>query len=257
MLSKWKNAVVHLECATDSEHLSKRIKRIDEARRQLKEGRIMYEEFANEVSGRSRDVRFHGTALFLTHEGRRYLLTARHVVWDEYAAKQEFKEALQRAASFPEHMRKELLRSSEERAKNQIFSIVFRVPSLDEVLSQRGTGEFLMNLGAGTTATAPYTFSEPDTDLALISLDSRDSRFAEELLLRGYSPIASDDIIDGPTQEGQELFTIGFPSATALLGQVDQTSASAHWSSSHFSLPVSSFGESRYFTRHFLSSGPI
>lgn len=242
MLEKWKRAVVHLECATDSEHFYDRIKRIDEQRALLEKGQITHEQFAQEIAGRIRDIRFHGTALLLSYEGCRYLLTARHVVWDERSAKRELEEEAQRCLSWPERMRAHMLQSAIERAQNKIFNIIFRVPSLDEVLSKQNDKNFLMNLGAGTSFTVPYTFSDPDLDLALISLDQRDSRFADELASRGLSPVSFDDIADGPAAEGQEVFTIGFPSSTALLGQVSQHPASAHWSSSHFSLPVSSFG---------------
>jgi len=242
MLDKWKQAVIHLECATDSEHFYDRIKRMGEQRALLDQGHITHEQFANEISGRSRDIRFHGTALFLSHGGRRYLLTARHVVWDERSAKRELEEEAQRALSWPEHMRQHLLQSAVERAQNNIFNIIFRVPLVDEVMAKQENRGLLMNLGAGASFTVPYTFSDPDLDLALISLDQRDSRFADELESRGFVPISSDVIADGPDAEGQEVFTVGFPSSTALIGQVSQHPASAHWSSSHYSLPVSSFG---------------
>lgn len=242
MLEKWKRAVVHLECATDSEHFYDRIKRIDEQRALLEKGLITHEQFSEELAGRSRDIRFHGTALFISHAGRRYLLTARHVVWNEISAKRELEEEAQRALSWPEHERPGLLQSAVERAQNKIFNIIFRVPSVDEVLAKQERREFLMNLGAGTPFTVPYTFSDPELDLALISLDQRDPRFAEELNAAGYAPISSEEMANGPDAEGQEIFTIGFPSSTALVGQVSQHPATAHWSSSHFSLPVSSFG---------------
>lgn len=40
MLEKWKHAVVHLECATDSEHFYDRIKRIDEMRALLEQEKL-------------------------------------------------------------------------------------------------------------------------------------------------------------------------------------------------------------------------
>jgi len=244
MLEKWKRAVVHLECATDSEHIYDRLKRIDEQRALLNQGKITPQMFADEISGHSRDIRFHGTALFLTHANRRYLLTARHVVLDTHSAEGELQEEARRALAWPEQSRPGLLQSALDRAQHNIFGIIFRVPSLDEMLGGSGTDpqSFLMNLGAGASSTVPYTFSAPDIDLAVISLDQRDKRFADELAARGFEPISSDELTDGPTTEGQEVFTVGFPSATALLGQVSQHPASAHWSSSHFSLPVSSFG---------------
>lgn len=245
MNEQWKRAVVHLECATDSEHFYDRIKRMNELREKLDQGEISHEEFGEEIAERSRDLRFHGTALFISHNGRRYLLTARHVLFDEHSAKREIKEEIQRAESWPQHSRQHILSYANERALNNIFNIVFRVPSLDEVMLGGGSGhrEFLMNLGAGTSSTVPYTFSSPDLDLALVSLDQRDERFAEELIGLGYSPISSDLIEDGPSSEGADVFTVGFPSATALLGQVSQHPASAHWSSSHLSLPVFSWGK--------------
>jgi S1-C subfamily serine protease len=244
MIDKWKRAVVHLECATDSEHFYDRIKRIDQLREKLDRGEISHDEFGQEITRRSRDLRYHGTALFLAHKERRYLLTARHVVFDEASALREFKEEVERTASWPEHMRGSLVQSAKDRASEKVFSIIFRVPSLDEMLKYGAEAhrEFLMNLGAGASFTVPYTFSSPEIDLALISLDQRDSRFANQLLQLGHEPLGSNDIHDEPSGEGAEVFTVGFPSSTALIGQISQHPASAHWASSHFSLPVSAFG---------------
>jgi hypothetical protein len=244
MHEEWKKAVIHLECATDSEHFYDRIKRIDELRKKLDKSEISQEEFGYEITGRSRDLRYHGTALFISHNERRYLLTARHVLYDEVSANREYKEELERTKAQSDGSKQYMLQYFHERALNNIFNIIFRVPSLDEVL-QKGVEahkEFLMNLGAGTSYTVPYTFSQPELDLALVSLDQRDSRFADELIGLGYKPIPSDFINDYPSSEGVEVFTVGFPSATALIGQVSQHPASAHWASSHFSLPVFSFG---------------
>ncbi len=245
MYEEWKKAVVHLECATDSEHFYDRIKRIDQLREKLDQGEISQEEFGQEITGRSRDLRYHGTALFISHNERRYLLTARHVLFDEVSAKREYEEELERAKSWSENSRQHILQYANERALNNIFNIIFRVPSLDEML-QKGTGvhrEFLMNLGAGTSSSVSYTFSSPELDLALISLDQRDSRFAEQLIELGYEPIPSDLIDEGPSLEGSDIFTVGFPSTTALIGQMSLHPASAHWASSYFSLPVFSFGK--------------
>jgi hypothetical protein len=243
MIRKWKRAVVHLECATDSEHFYDRIKRINQQRALLDQGKITHEQFSEQIAGRSRDIRCHGTALFVLHASRRYLLTARHVVWDERSAKREFEEEVKRAATWSENTRPYIMQSAAERANNNIFNMIFRVPSLDQVLAHRKEPKFLMNLGAGASFTVPYSFSDSSLDLALISLDQRDSRFADELMALGFEPISSDEFADGPATEGQEVFTVGFPSSTAMLGQVSQHPASAHCSSSHFSLPVAAFGK--------------
>ena len=172
VLERWKKAVIHLESATDSEDFYDRRKRDDQLREQLQRGQITQEEFSNQISGPGsgpgRDVRYHGTSLFIRHKDKRYLVTARHVVFDEASAKREFQEEEKRASSRPEAMRPSLLQHANEVALQRIFGIIFRVPSLDEIISRpvKPNPEFLMNLGAG--GPMAYTFSPPQLDLAWI-----------------------------------------------------------------------------------------
>ena len=129
---------------------------------------------------------------------------------------------------------------------NKIFNIIFRVQSLDEVNKLEGRiPTCLMNLNAGTTYHAPYTFSDPDVDLAIISLDHDQfcARFADDLLQSGYIPVSFDGFGDEPTQEGSELFTVGYPAATSTLGVMNMHPAAFQWSSQFFSLPTFSFGK--------------
>src|SRR6266481_6276804 len=244
MLQRWKRAVVHLECAADSVHFYDRLKTWTGLQEKLRTGEIGAEEMAKNLSEGSRDIRYNGTAIFFKHEKRRFLLTARHVLWDEDSALRELEEEKQRLESWPEHARHGLEASARERAALRVFSIIFRVPTLDEALSA-SLGEpetFLMNLGAGVTFLAPYTFSNPDVDLAIISLDQRDSRFADELELRGYEPITPTDVGE-PSSEGADVFTVGYPSATAILGRRPISPGLAHWSSAAVSQPVFVFGK--------------
>ncbi|HCA3527089.1 TPA: trypsin-like peptidase domain-containing protein [Klebsiella quasipneumoniae] len=245
MTEQWKRAVVHLECATDSEHIYDNIKRTAELREKFKKGEVAYEEYVEQLIPKTRDIRFHGTAIFIIHKSKRYLLTARHVLFDERSAEREHQEEVKRYESAPQHMREHFIESSYKRSLNKIFNIIFRVPSLDEVMAGKGFEgrHFLMNLGAGASMTLPYTFSSPDLDLALISLDQRDKDFADELIARGYTPVPSELIINGPSSEGAEVFSVGFPGATSLIAQVNQHPESTHWSSSYVSLPVFSWGK--------------
>jgi hypothetical protein len=245
MIERIKRGVVHLECATDSEHFSERARRFQEQADLMQAGTISREEFIAAISGPTRDIRFHGTALFLSHDGQRYLLTARHVVWDEVTAGGDVAEEVRRAQDWPEAARPLLIADAVARAEHTIFGIVFRVPSLDEVLTRGPMGRpprFLMNLGAGSPGSVPYLFSRPELDLALIALDQRDTKFADELEARGFKPVPSDVLADGPQSEGDEAFTVGFPGSTALLGQLDLDQATLNWSSSYLSLPVAAFG---------------
>lgn len=250
MMEKWKKAVVHLECACDSESIMEKINRLDELEKKYRENKITPEQYGQAVLEKSRDNRYHGTALFIIHSGKRYLLTARHVIWDEISAKRELEEEVSRSSRRPEFQKKLIIHSANESAQNRIFNIIFRVPSFDEIIKTDGNNynrEFLMNLGAGTPWSVPYTFTKPDLDLAIISLDqikgTSDSRFADNLQELGYVPISSEEISDGPSKEGTDVFTVGFPESTSVINQINQTPASANWSSSCFSLPVFSFGK--------------
>lgn len=244
-IEKWKKAVVHLECATNSIgykesaeayhkiiqlHLSKQIS--DEE----------YFRLVNENS-KSRDIRYQGTAIFLKKGNKRYLLTARHVLWDELNASREVTSRQKVNSIFPQQQDETTL----AHAQDIIFNIIFRVLSLDE-FSSRSTNEFrftepLMNLGAGGTEFRPYTFSKPDFDLAIISLDNRQGDFADELLSAGYVPIDFSDIVTGPIQEGEDIMAVGFPGATALVGQISLNSGEQNWSSNAISTPIFSFGK--------------
>jgi uncharacterized membrane protein len=48
---RWKQAVVHIECATDSEDYRDRRKRDDELRARMEKGEITFEEYATRSGG--------------------------------------------------------------------------------------------------------------------------------------------------------------------------------------------------------------
>jgi CBS domain-containing protein len=65
-----------------------------------------------------------------------------------------------------------------------------------------------------------------DNDLAVISLRMRlselsgrifmnESIFVEELLMLGYYPVTIDEIAQGPSYEGADIFTVGYPSGVS------------------------------------------
>ncbi len=244
MHERWKRAVVHLEAATDSQLVYDRIRRMQEVEASGLDQVGALREAARLALEGSRDIRFHGTALFLKHDGRHFLITARHVLYDEMRATLDLQEEVRRLEGAPGDFREAVLASARQRARERIFGIIFRVPSLDELQPPVGEGipRFLMNLGAGVSWLAPYTFSEPDVDLAVVSLDSRDRPFTDELLARGYLPVTLEDIGDGPSEEGAEVLTVGYPLATAALGELNLAPAIRHWSSAFYSLPTFAFG---------------
>lgn len=244
MNEKWKRAVINLECATDSEHVFDQLKRIDEWREKYSKGEISFEEYTRHSEVRSRDVRIRGTAIFIIHNERRYLLTARHVLFDQHSASREHQETVDRYERMQIPINNDDLANFYQESLCRIFDIIFRVPSLDEVVAEDGfkSPEFLMNLRGGVPHFYPYTFSHPDLDLAIISLDQKNKDFAEQLISVGYIPIPSELIVGGPSEEGAEVFTVGFPGATSSITQMNQDPGNAHWSSSNVSLPVFSWG---------------
>ncbi|WDW09388.1 S1 family peptidase [Priestia aryabhattai] len=221
----WKKAIVHLECAADSASWPERKAIMEEIQGVLKAGKYVDMELIERrnkilIEG-LRNKRYQGTAIFLEHESCSYLITARHVIEDK---------------SFPEEGIKWCGAD-----RDNAYNIIFRVPSLDLVLSDRGFP--LRNLMNLNTVNA-VTFSDPELDLAIISLNNPLYKpFAEELIRDGYSPISLEDIADEPSDEGADICAIGFPMATSLLGTLDLPSAVLHWSSDSFSLPITSYGK--------------
>lgn len=228
MNEKWKKAVIHLECATDSEQMIDREERVARLLNSLKNNEISEDVFFQSLSLGTRDVRFNGTAIFISHKEKRYLLTARHVIFDELSAARDFENGI-----------------GNEKNQHKIFNIIFRVPSYDELQSILTSNNklFLMNLGAGIHSSHPYTFSSPDIDLAIISLDQRNSSFADELINLGYSPMPSDLIDNEPSSEGADIFTVGYPSSTSIISQLVQDPSLRNWSSGSLSLPIYSWGK--------------
>lgn len=228
---KWQKAVVHLECARDTANILKETKR-------LRSGEISRREFEETLDRGARAERSRGTSVFLTHNNRRYLITARHVMHDHQSGK-EMEEYLQ--DSIPGNIP---IAESLKIAENFIFNMIFRVPSLIE-LSLSDDSEvpaFLMNLGAGTVDMHPFTFSSTDVDLAVISLDQRDAHFADELICAGYVPITLDDIADGPSGVGAAVFSVGFPESIAVVGNRPLTDNQKLWASKAVSVPTLAFG---------------
>lgn len=253
MLERWKKAVVHLEGAASSVPLPERIALWQKLPEKLEKGEITPEGLAEAMQIGSRDIRCRGTAIFLQHESKRYLLTARHVVHDRVeaqrlveAAEERAEEQVSRGAS--RESAEAIVQQARHDAANLIFEVIFRVPLLDE-LQYSGVSwipdAFLMNASAGLPEQYPYTFSSAELDVAVIALDQGFGfeEFANDLQVKGHEPIAVSDTGDRPSSEGADVFSVGFPGSTATIDERDQPSAQAHWSSSGISLPVFAFGK--------------
>ena len=265
-MDKWKKSVIHLECATDSvrhedlPNIKEYAERLKELEDDLKSERLAIEQYHLERFHlesefvKSRDIRFQGTAIFLQHEEKYYLLTARHVLFDSISAKHSYETEKARIIEVYNRHPNEETKFFAQNAIDSlgsrdydktIFHIIFRVPSLNEFVNIAGDVQcrFLMSLGAGGYNRGVYTFSDPTLDLAIISLsDSFNRLFADDLLNVGYEPIKIEDIEKSPSTEGAEVFTVGFPVSTAVIAQITTNTELNSWAADEISLPIVTFG---------------
>ncbi len=262
----WKRAVVHLEVATHSkgaDEIDAETKAITD---RLRRGEISIEDVKSEWWSIERpyaDVRSRGTAVFLEHQSKRFLVTARHLLHNQAEAKRIMQkwDALgdrgilwmqpDGTGKLKPAWDKQWRETDQAEAHNSVYQLIFRVASLDEGLQGKRMPQCLYNLGIGVPGTPwavpfrDYTFSSPELDLAVISLNHEGDPkcFGEELLAKGYRPITLNhiDYDDEPGIEGDAVFTVGFPGRFSAVGQKPQ-----HWvtsfNSAVVSLPVFSFG---------------
>lgn len=223
VITKWKDACIHIEGVTDTVTIMDR-----------------YDSLWFNLP--HKNIRSHGTAIFFKHDEKRYLITARHVLFDKTKAFHEFRDELNQIAEETDTTLKQFLLSTTEYDPNRIFSLIFKVPTLDEAI-KKYSYDFIMNPGVGPTWMHSYTFSKENEDLAILSLDTRYSEFANQLEENGYKPITLQDISFEPLQTGTEVFTVGFPSATSIIGKVNMLSSESNWKSPYFSLPFISWGK--------------
>ena len=244
MINSLKKSVIHLEGSANSENLFDVI-----ASKARPDGSIDQDAVQQRLLQTQGSIRATGTATFLRHGGLRYLLTARHVVHDKWEAKREIERAKKQADEVQLQWAYDELTRTLEGAKYYIFHKIFRVPSLDEIVKSGGhrTIPFIMNLGAGSKTNGRHSFSSPELDLAIISLDAFDRSFGDDLEQSGYIPIDSSALNDVPLSEGDEIATIGFPEVTSHL---DFSGPELNWGSNKVSLPVCSFGRVSMLSEH-------
>lgn len=226
-IEKWQKAVVHLEGAADSIPFERKQIQIQQIQQKMGDGEYTDQEYMEMISSimnqGSRDIRSQGTAVFVEDEGRKYLITARHVIED-----------------------------TTNNGSDKIFNNIFRVISLDLSMQEnayhRDTN--LVGLNSGPEEIRQYTLSI-EHDLAVISLDSPGTKFfADDLIKDGYVPVSLNDIQNVDIDVGQDIISIGFPGITSLVGQRELHPAQRYWASSSISVPIASFGKIGMSNQH-------
>ncbi|MGA0594094.1 S1 family peptidase [Enterovirga sp. CN4-39] len=233
-VARWKRSTVHIECAGDSVPFATRELELWQARARLHLGEITDEDYRavwNRIEP-SLDRRHTGTAVYMVHRGRKILVTARHVLHDEESEKAV-------------RVRDQTFRYGSRDSESEVFNAVFRVPTLSEFRDHKAPPGFplhtvsLNNLGAG--GRHEFSFSTPELDLAVISLERRTTYFANDLDGNGFVPIDTDDLADGPSKDAAEIFTVGFPGVSEV-GRQQLDRGSSHRGSASVSVPIGSFG---------------
>ena len=202
---RWQKAVVQVQCATKGTDLAALGQR-------LSKGEITRQQFHQALLD-LRDIRLSGAALFMSHQDRRYLITARHVVTHD----------------------------------NATCPGIFRVPLLDETVDESvapAAQPQMISLETGPSGTAAYSrTAKPDLDLTAISLERGPlaKLFAQDLVRHGYEPVAADSIDDAEPTAGAELFTVGF-ALPSMLGRGSSEAGEPHWATGLLSIPALSFG---------------
>jgi len=226
-MEAWKKSVIHLEGAADIETVRRRIRSSENDAREVNEDR------------------YWGTSLFLIHNGRHYLVSPRHVVHDTLQAGRYLQNAEDELSpSWSTEFRDSHMQSARDEAETCIFNILYRVPSLEEFQNDtpQGIPEFLIGLGDGPYNQRSYTFSDPEINLAVVSLDPRHTAFAERLLSAGYVPVSTNKIMDQPSREGTEIYTVGYPIMPALFDRLDVEFSESLWNIGFISIPTFTFG---------------
>jgi len=221
----WEQSVIHLEGAQNIEQVQNRIHQ-------------------SSASGQNISSLW-GAAVFIDHLGKNYLLTSRDIVHDSTLAHQirrSIRNGNFEALSNEIRLSKDLQMEAEAQAA--IYQILFKIPSIKELKGKNAQAGpvFLMGLDKGELSGRAYTFSNPDINLAIISLNRQEFRFAENLLASGYKPVPSDRIGQSPSASGVEIFTVGYPVLTALSRKLDVSMEEEKWTGALASVPTYSYG---------------
>jgi Trypsin-like peptidase domain len=251
-LDKWKWAVVAIEGVGDKispdGFAARALEYCDETARKKLSGeelRALMERDREEFVSGIGQVRPRGTAIFLRHEASYFLVTARHVLHDMAQAAAHQKEATTANTPTDAALAQELVDLA-------VLKYILRIPLLSEYLSEQAaeTAEAFLDLdpkrisfpGIGPKDKWYASFSAPHIDLAVLSLQDAFRHFADDILRLGYSPITFDDVDDGPSAEGAEVFSVGFPATISLYDRTDLSPDAAKLRSKAVALPAFSFG---------------
>lgn len=153
-----------------------------------------------------------GTAIYLSDKGKKYLITARHVIYDPGES---------RNSSVPRLYR----------------DISIRTP-YDYFLKKKVNDASILSTGYGPVS--PFYLSDEITDIGIISLQAATTSFLIKTLEEdGYTPISLEDMEGAQSViPGESIAAIGYPDISKV-GVFQKTN---DYQSNVVVLPVSTFG---------------
>lgn len=222
--SKWNKAIVNLEVRRANTSNIEAINLLSDINDSIARKFVTVDRYSQVLDNLVSAVQqFTGTSIFLKFERKRYLITARHVLFD----KQNYIEAYNRGLV-------------NEYTKNPYLSIpfqrIYRIPPDGQKPSPSDPVIVLLE------TESPYIFSDPSEDLAIISLDENFRDFAGFLETKGHVPITISDIDTlSKVQYGQDITVFGYPFFS--LGSIRiNSNAESNWRSSFVFENSVSFG---------------
>lgn len=200
-----------------------------------------------------------GTAVFIKYNDKKFLITAAHLLIgkSQNSEKSSLYDNLYdyaiRIPSFDElndeDKRKKL--SKKVRLINGNLSVYLSDPTGKAPGNYLIMPKYLLISESKNEKICAVTLSA-NNDLAVISLRPRSPEalattyhFAQELEAMGYQSISIEDIGNSPSQEGADIFTIGYPSGISLINQRLEEIGDDYdkWSSADITLPITAFGK--------------
>lgn len=210
-LKKWEKAVINIECQ-ESKYTPEEIDEIILSEKA--QNRILSEE--DEVERRASLGRetnpVSGTAIYLSDRGKKYLVTARHAIFDP----------------------KESIDTSSPRLFKDIS---IRTP-FDYFLKKKVNNSSIPSTGYGPAS--PFYLSDEITDIGIISLQASLTNFLIETLEQdGYIPVTLADIDSlQDIHTGEDIAAIGYPD----ISRIGFFQKRNDYQSNVVVLPVSTFG---------------
>ena len=168
-----------------------------------------------------------GTAVFISHINKRYLITCQHVVRDGKSVTGKSGKGL-----------------PDKKDAHRICNTIFKIPLATEIKKSGYSQLPLTNLADVPYESSNFIFSDPGIDLTIISLDGngRLSYFADQLERNGYRPIPFADSIDSSSETyGEPLTCLGYP-VSSIIGVKNLNSADTAWSSDFVCMPSVVYG---------------